>query len=112
MSLQIEPLSAALGARITGVDLRQPLDGETFRRIHQAALDHLVLVFPGQELGVEDQVRFTGLFGGIGGRNRTTPLPEGDRVPPTVMLVSNIRVDGKPIGSLPDGEMMFHTDGA
>ncbi|MCH6578458.1 MAG: TauD/TfdA family dioxygenase [Proteobacteria bacterium] len=112
MSLQIEPLSAALGARITGVDLREPLDGETFRRIHQAALDHLVLVFPGQELGVEDQLRFSGLFGEVGGRNRTTPLPEGDRVPPTVMLVSNIRVDGKPIGSLPDGEMMFHTDGA
>ncbi len=29
-----------------------------------------------------------------------------------VMLVSNIRKDGKPIGSLPDGEMQFHSDGA
>ena len=28
------------------------------------------------------------------------------------MLVSNIRENGKPIGSLPDGEMMFHTDGS
>ena len=112
MSLQIEPLSPQLGARVTGVDLAKPLDGETFRRIHQAALDHLVVVFPGQELSVEDQLRFTGLFGDIGARNRATPLPEGDSVPPTVMLVSNIRVDGKPIGSLPDGEMMFHTDGA
>ena len=112
MSIQIEPLSPRLGARITGVDLREPLDKETFHRIRQAALDHLVIVFPGQEIGVEDQLRFTGLFGKVGGRNRTTPLPEGDRVPPTVMLVSNIRVDGKPIGSLPDGEMMFHTDGA
>ena len=26
------------------------------------------------------------------------------------MLVSNIRKNGKPIGSLPDGEMMFHSD--
>jgi taurine dioxygenase len=26
------------------------------------------------------------------------------------MLVSNIRKDGEPIGSLPDGEMMFHSD--
>ncbi len=112
MSIQIEPVTPRLGARITGLDLREPLDGETFRRVHQAVLDHLVVVFPGQELGVEDQLRFTGLFGGIGGRQRPTPLPEGDRVPPTVMLVSNIRVDGKPIGSLPDGEMMFHTDGA
>ena len=28
------------------------------------------------------------------------------------MLISNIREDGVPIGSLPDGEMMFHSDGA
>ena len=31
---------------------------------------------------------------------------------PGIMLISNIRKDGKPIGSLPDGEMMFHSDGA
>jgi taurine dioxygenase len=29
---------------------------------------------------------------------------------PAVMLISNIREDGKPIGALPDGEMQFHTD--
>ena len=29
---------------------------------------------------------------------------------PSVMLISNIRKDGKPIGALPDGEMQFHTD--
>tara|TARA_Y100001970_G_scaffold293013_1_gene437188 strand:- start:3755 stop:4342 length:588 start_codon:yes stop_codon:yes gene_type:complete len=28
------------------------------------------------------------------------------------MLVSNIRKNGEPIGSLPDGEMQFHSDGA
>ena len=26
------------------------------------------------------------------------------------MMISNIREDGVPIGSLPDGEMMFHHD--
>jgi taurine dioxygenase len=29
---------------------------------------------------------------------------------PSIMLISNIRKDGKPIGALPDGEMQFHTD--
>src|SRR5262249_38959361 len=29
-----------------------------------------------------------------------------------VMLVTNIRKDGKAIGFLPDGEMQFHSDGA
>src|SRR3546814_10696106 len=28
----------------------------------------------------------------------------------SVMLVTNIRENGDPIGALPDGEMMFHTD--
>ena len=28
------------------------------------------------------------------------------------MLVTNIRKDGKQIGSLPDGEMHFHSDGS
>jgi taurine dioxygenase len=32
------------------------------------------------------------------------------RVLPEIMLISNIREDGKPIGALPDGEMSFHHD--
>ena len=29
---------------------------------------------------------------------------------PGIMLISNIRENGEPIGALPDGEMMFHHD--
>lgn len=35
---------------------------------------------------------------------------EADPYDGYTMLVSNIRENGKPIGSLPDGEMMFHAD--
>ena len=38
--------------------------------------------------------------------------PELEEYGPNVMLVSNIRKDGQHIGSLPDGEMMFHSDTA
>jgi taurine dioxygenase len=113
MTLTIEPLSKAIGARISGIDLRQEMDEAAFRAVHQAWLDYQVLVFPGQELGEEDQVNFTGRFGELGGRNRKVPTAEGDSVShPGIMLISNIRKDGVPIGSLPDGEMMFHSDGA
>ena len=113
MTLTVEPLSDAVGARITGIDLRQDMDDAAFQTVHQAWLDFQVLVFPGQELGEEDQVRFTAHFGELGGRNRKVPTAEGDRVShPGIMLISNIRKDGVPIGSLPDGEMMFHSDGA
>src|SRR2546428_5667587 len=33
-----------------------------------------------------------------------------DRILPGIMLISNIREKGEPIGALPDGEMMFHHD--
>lgn len=55
--------SGALGAEITGVDLSQPLDDETFSEIEQAFYDNLVLVFRDQTISPADQVRFTHLFG-------------------------------------------------
>jgi len=113
MTIKIDPLSDAVGARITDIDLRQDMDDATFQAVHKAWLDYQVLVFPGQEIDEEDQVRFTAHFGELGGRNRKVPTAEGDRVShPGIMLISNIRKDGVPIGSLPDGEMMFHSDGA
>ncbi|MDC0033679.1 TauD/TfdA family dioxygenase [Alphaproteobacteria bacterium] len=113
MTIKIEPLSDAVGARITGIDLRNDMDASAFQTVHKAWLDYQVLVFSGQELGEEDQVRFTAHFGELGGRNRKVPTAEGTNVThPGIMLISNIRKDGVPIGSLPDGEMMFHSDGA
>jgi taurine dioxygenase len=112
MAMEVTPLAGALGARITGIDLGGDFGAEAFAAIHAAWLDHLVLVFPGQELSADAQLRFTEKFGEIGMRKRTVARPEGDGVHPGVMLISNIREDGKPIGSLPDGEMMFHSDGA
>ena len=31
-------------------------------------------------------------------------------LPPEIMIVSNVRVDGKPLGLAHDGEMWFHSD--
>ncbi|MDA1323203.1 MAG: TauD/TfdA family dioxygenase [Proteobacteria bacterium] len=111
--MKAEPISEAVGARVTGIDLGEEMDDATFRAVHRAWLDHQVLVFPGQDISEEDQVRFTARFGEPGTRQRKIGWAEEGRVShPGTMLISNIREDGKPIGSLPDGEMMFHTDGA
>jgi len=38
-------------------------------------------------------------------------FPKGySRILPGIMMISNIRENGEPIGALPDGEMMFHHD--
>ena len=37
------PLTAAIGAEVTGIDLALAIDDAAFQRLHQAVLDHLVL---------------------------------------------------------------------
>ncbi|MEC8621709.1 MAG: TauD/TfdA family dioxygenase [Pseudomonadota bacterium] len=111
--MKVERISDALGARVTGVEIGSLIEDAEYKKIQQALLDYQVLVFPDQELNEVGQLKFTRWFGEPGGRLRKTAAPESDRVRhPGTMLVSNIREDGKPIGSLPDGELMFHSDGA
>ena len=106
------PLSKHIGAEIRGIDLRDKPDDETIRAIYGAWLDHLVIVFPDQSLSQEDLIRVTGYFGELGELSRPAKyFPKGySRLLPGIMLISNIRENGEPIGALPDGEMMFHHD--
>ena len=111
MGLRIEKLHDAIGAEIVGVDLAKPLTGAEIAAIERAWLDHVVLVFRGQDLDQEAQLRFAAQFGTLGERSRPPEIrPEGADFHPGIMLVSNIRENGRPIGSLPDGEMWFHHD--
>ena len=102
----LRPLSAALGAEIIGVDLSEEIDDHTFAHIQDAWHLNLVILLRGQELSEEDQVRFAEKFG----PPAVIHTKQFVRNHPAVMLISNIREDGKPIGALPDGEMHFHTD--
>jgi len=111
-TLTVTPMDAPTGARITGVDLGTPLDDATYGAIHKAWLDHQVLVFPGQEMTETDQIRFATHWGEMPLRSRYAGRrEEGRRSHESIMLISNIREDGEPIGSLPDGDMMYHSDG-
>jgi taurine dioxygenase len=102
----LRPLSAALGAEIIGVDLSEEIDDHTFAQIRDAWHRKLVILLRGQELSEQDQVRFAEKFG----PPAVIHTKQFVRNHPAVMLISNIREDGKPIGALPDGEMHFHTD--
>lgn len=109
--MEVVPLSGAIGAEIRGVDPRTPLDAETVRELRAAWREHVVLLIraPGMDLGA--QAAFAAAFGEVGRHSRPAGIRnEPAEVGPNVMLVSNIRENGKPIGSIPDGEMMFHSD--
>jgi alpha-ketoglutarate-dependent taurine dioxygenase len=51
-----------IGAEIRGVNLGR-VDDEAFRRIYDAWLEHLLLVFPEQNVTDEEQIAFVRRFG-------------------------------------------------
>jgi taurine dioxygenase len=63
MPLAITSLAENAGAEITGLDLREPLDAETHARLNRAFLDHVVLVFPDQELTAQQFADAARIFG-------------------------------------------------
>jgi taurine dioxygenase len=111
-SFDVKPLSPLIGVEVTGLDLSSSIDTETASALRDLWLEHLVLLFRDQILSEQDQVRFACCFGEPtipGSAKRFENQPDHE---PAVMLIGNIREDGKIIGSLPDGELQFHSDSA
>lgn len=111
-TLDIHPLSPAIGARVTGVDLHRPIVAEIARALRDAFTRHAVLCLPGQRITPQQQAAFAALFGRVDSGSRTGNDPGNTRSKRGVLLVSNIRKHGRFIGVLPEGEMQFHSDGA
>lgn len=111
MGVTVTPLSGALGAEVRGVDASAPLDSATIAEITDAWHEHIVLLFRDQNLTEDAQLRFAAQFGKVGERSRPAERrPEGADYNAAIMLISKIRENGVPIGSLPDGELWFHHD--
>ncbi len=64
-SLTVTPLSTALGAQISGVDISRPLNLEQRDAIEQALLKHQVLFFREQPINPQQQARFAANFGDL-----------------------------------------------
>ncbi|MEX2327121.1 MAG: TauD/TfdA family dioxygenase, partial [Pseudomonadales bacterium] len=60
--MQIEKISAPLGARVMDIDVRQ-VDDSGWSQINDLFLEYHVLVFPGQTLTPEDQMAFASRWG-------------------------------------------------
>ena len=110
MKPDIKPASPVVGALVSGVDLAKPLDVGTATALRAAFDEHLMVLVRGQSLTQESLVRAVGWLGEVNRRNR----PDEKRMEsdPYISKVSNIRENGRLIGSLPDGELLFHFDSA
>jgi taurine dioxygenase len=72
MSIEIKRITNIIGAQVSGVDLRNPLSPEEHGEIEKLLLEHLVLVFHGQEITIDEQVVFAKQFGTIADQPFTT----------------------------------------
>ena len=61
--IDVHPVSGALGAEITGVDISLPLDTEVVSEIRKALLNHLVIFFQNQVITPQQQLNFAEQFG-------------------------------------------------
>jgi taurine dioxygenase len=92
--------------------LRNPQSESTMDELRRLFVDNCVILFRGQMLTQDELVRATAMFGEVANYDRPADLQSEQQKKqlPQVMLITNIREDGKPIGALPDGEMWFHHD--
>ena len=104
--MEFRSLCPGFGVEASGVDLSRPLADADFESLRQAFFDNQLLVLRGQSLTPLQFSAFAGRFG--------PPEPHvinqfHHPEDPNILILSNRRKDGKPIG-LADGGTYFHTD--
>jgi taurine dioxygenase len=82
--VRIRKLTGPIAAEVDGVDLND-LDDDTFAVIHEALLEHGVLVFHGQDLTPEAHKAFGRRFGDL----HTHPAAPGPDGHPEILLLRN-----------------------
>lgn len=121
-AIEVTASGAALSATVRGVNLSEPISAEVAQALVRIWAEHLVLLFPGQDLDDEGLLCVADVFGGrqVAG-SRAYMVKAGhqpgksDRVSKTatISVVSNLDDDGKPtkitdaVGSL---ALKWHTD--
>ena len=109
-ALRVVPLGHTIAADILDVDLARPLDEAQFTALFDAWMRHLVLRFRGQTLTKEQLLAFSARLGEL---DKAPINMKGEPwIPgyPHLAVMSNIIVDGQPVGSLGYGEAVWHTD--
>jgi taurine dioxygenase len=112
-TLNVTPLGQGIGAQVDGVDLRKASPAAAREQIMAAWLKHMVLRFRGQQgMSTQQLVDFSKMFGSLD--RAPTPANKTGKPYlaefPDVTAISNIVVNGEPIGGLGSYEAEWHTD--
>ncbi len=116
-AIRIEKLQPSLGVRVSGLDLNDPDIEIHADMLREQFVNNAVMVLSSPGLESNNHVRFARLFGKADA-DYVSPAdhpgkPDGDGSPKRgIIFISNKRTNGEITGSLPDGELHFHSDGA
>jgi taurine dioxygenase len=95
------------GAEITDVDMAKTQTQQTIARMRGVWAQNGVLLFRDQQLQERDVVAFSRLFGDLEIHIREEYLSKEN---PELLIISNVKENGEPIGILSDHEVGWHHD--
>ena len=98
--ISVRRIAKFLGAEVTNVDLRRPLDPQTVEALRLAHAEHGVLVFPNQKISSDDLKRFGRYFGKL----TVHPFSTNDEEEPELIVYDN--KEGNP----PPATDVWHSD--
>src|SRR5689334_17278097 len=94
--MTIEKVKEHIGAIVTGIDLAQPIDAATQKKLYDAVVENVVLVIRGQEHLTPGQLQAAGeLFGELMEDQNRRYLVDGF---PLISVLDNRHLDSKEIG--------------
>ncbi|WP_038207241.1 TauD/TfdA dioxygenase family protein [Xenophilus azovorans] len=116
--MRIEPLRAGFGATIQGIDPAREADASLRAALQDAIDRHAVLVFPGQRLDTEGQLRFSRIFGELQPTLAARRDGAAAAGPREVGSIGNVDALGRTVGAgerqriLQLSNLLWHTDEA
>ena len=106
MGIEIERISPACGAVVSGVDLKRPLAASTVEQLHRALAENGILLFRDADITPAEHIAFSKQFGPLEAHViGDFGLPEH----PEIFVVSNVLEGNKPKGAVYAGQY-WHSD--
>jgi len=106
-TMKITKIKEHIGAEVTGIDLREPIDEETRRRLYDAAVDNVALVIRGQKFDAAQYQAAAELFGELMEDQNRRYLVDGL---PLVSVLSNRHKDSQGNPAKVGKNATWHTD--
>ncbi|MBI4637912.1 MAG: TauD/TfdA family dioxygenase [Candidatus Rokubacteria bacterium] len=117
MGILVKELGPGFGAEVRGLDLRMPLDDDTFAAVRDAFHRYAVLVLPGQALDDEQQIAFSLRFGPLETSISTIRTDRKRRVArPEISDISNVDAESRLLDPADErarynaGNQLWHSD--